>query len=263
MVEVFYHNKKYRLPGSFNELSGKQLIQLAPLLSGSRDLVLNQLQVLCVLLQKSMIRFYLMPIELKDKLLMHIEWVYQENNLTAQLIHVYKNRFAKYYGPKSEFDNIELGEYHCTEIYYSMLLAGKGQEALDALVSVIYRRGKKNYDFVKDTDGDGRAEFNEHEIEYWAGKISHWPLAVKQAILLWYDGCRQHLIKLYPAVYKPSEVEDTTGSEKGMFSMMRGLADGAKYGSFAQVKKLNLHTAHLEMEKLIEEAEQIRKQNTL
>jgi len=40
---------------------------------------------------------------------------------------------------------------------------------------------------------------------------------------------------------------------------MRGLADGGKYGSFNDIKSLNLHTALMEMEQLVKEAAELEK----
>lgn len=257
MVAISYRKKTYVLPTSYNELTGKQLIQLAPLLAAKEDPMLISLQVLRILLGMGKIRFFFLSLDMRNRMLDHISWVFDDNTLTAQLIPVYK----RFYGPKAEFDNLTLGEYHCTEIYYAMLLHHPDQKVMDALVAVLYRRAKNWYNHRLDKDGDCRRVFNENEIEYWAGQIANWPLEVKQAIVLWYDGCRQHMIKLYPKVFKkPSDDDVGDENEKGMFGIMRGLADGAKYGSFESVKKLNLHTALMEMEKLVEEIEQLNKQ---
>jgi len=137
-----------------------------------------------------------MSIDIKERLVQLSEWIYLKNTLTTQLI----PKYSGLCGPKSDFDNLTLAEYHCTEIYYSMLVNDKKNEALDALIAVLYRKPKLFYNRKKDSDGDVRCQFNENEIEYWAGVVSEWPLAVKQAILLWYDGCRESLISIYPEV---------------------------------------------------------------
>lgn len=255
MVEACYHNRTYQLPSIYNELTGKQLIKIAPLLAKKEDPSVIQLDVLRVLLNKSLVCFFFMPLDPKERLVQLTDWVYSKNTLTTQLIPKY-NGFC---GPKSDFDNLTLAEYHCTEIYYSMLVNDKKNEALDALIAVLYRKPKTWYNKKRDSDGDVRRPFNENEIEYWAGLISEWPMAVKQAILLWYDGCRENLISLYPEVFKPAPTTDDTGSDKGMFTVMRGLAEGGKYGAFNNVKQLNLHTALMEMEQLVKEAAELQK----
>lgn len=247
------------MPDSYNELSDRQLIKLAPILSIKEDPLVIELMVLRVLLNMSRVRFFFLSSEIKGYLKELTGWVFKKNSLTAQNIPSYRHWLAVFYGPKSDFDNLTLSEYHCTEIYYSMLIQDKKEEALDALISVLYRKAKKSYNKKKDPDGDIRIAFNEHEIEYWSSKIASWPIGVKQAVLLWYDGCRESLIELYPKVFQPTTDTDETQSTKGMFSVLRGLADGAKYGSFNEVKNLNLHTALMEMEQLIIEQESISK----
>ena len=255
MVEACYHNRTYLLPSCYNELSGKQLIKIAPLLAKKEDPAVIQLAVLRILLKMNRISFFFMPLDPKERLVQLTEWIYEKNSLTSQLLPKYKG----FFGPKTSFDNITLAEYHCTEIYYSMLVNDKKEEALDALIAVLYRKAKNWYNHRLDPDGDCRKPFNENEIEYWASKIKHWPTPVKQAILLWYDGCRESLISLYPEVFRPAPNTDDTGSEKGMFQVMRGLAEGGKYGAFNDVKHLNLHTALMEMEQLVKEAEEMKK----
>lgn len=257
MVTLHYNDKEYTIASEYNELTGLQLVKLAPLLkSVDRSDLLVQLQVLQILMNVSTTAFYFMSLDLRDRALEHIQWVFDKNTLTTQLL----PSLHGLYGPKSCFDNLTLEEYHCAEIFYSDLIAGGDTNALNKLVAVLYRKPKSIfYDQKKDPAGDIRKPFNEHEIDYWASKISEWPLNQKEAILLWYDGCRQHLISLYSAVFTPTQPTADQVETRGMFGLMRQIADGNKYGQFEQVKKLNIHTALLEMEQLIKEAAEANK----
>lgn len=257
MVTLLYNNKEYTIASEYNELTGMQLIKLAPLLkSVVKDDLLVKLQVLKVLMNVSPSAFYFMSLDLRERALEHVEWVFEKNTLTKQLL----PEIDGYHGPKTSFDNLTLEEYHCAEIFYSDLIADGDAAALDKLVAVLYRKPKSLfYNQEKDPAGDIRKPFNEHEIDYWAKKISKWPTDTKQAILLWYDGCRQHLISLYAAVFTPTQPTTEQADTKGMFGVMRQIADGNKYGQFEHVKKLNIHTALLEMEQLIKEAAEANK----
>jgi hypothetical protein len=258
MVELHYNDKSYMLPECYNELTGDQLIKLAPLLkSAEPDVLLLSLKVLQVLMNKSTAAFYFLSLDLRERAIKFVEWVFEKNTLTTQLLPT----LFKYHGPKSNFDNLTLEEYHCAELFYSDYLSTKDTAALDKLVAVLYREPKSNYDELRDPDGDVRVVFNEHELEYWAQKISNWPTDIKEAALLWYDGCRQHLITLYSAVFTAPKDAAAVEDSRGMFGVMRGIADGGKYGQFEQVKKLNIHIALLEMEELIKEAAAAEKIN--
>lgn len=259
MVELHYNNESYSIPEQYNELTGMQLIKLAPLLkSNATNAMLLSLQVLQVLMNKSTAAFFFLSLDLRERAMKYVQWVFEKNTLTEQLL----PEIDGYYGPKSKFDNLTLEEYHCSEIFYAEFIATADAQALDKLVAVLYRKPKSVfYNQSKDTAGDIRKEFNEHEIEYWEKKVSRWPMDTKQAILLWYDGCRQHLIQLYSGVFAPTAPvqEGSDQSERGMFGVIRQIADGGKYGQFAEVKKLNIHTALLEMEQLIKEAAEANK----
>jgi hypothetical protein len=251
MVELLYNDKSYEIPAEYNDLTGDQLIKLAPLLkSNEPDALLLSLRVLQVLMNKSTAAFYFLSLDLRERALEYVQWVFEKNTLTKQIL----PSIDGYYGPKSNFDNLTLEEYHCAEIFYSDFLSTADTESLNKLVAVLYRKPKSNYDDQKDPDGDIRMPFNEHEIDFWAGKISKWPSDTKEAVLLWYDGCRQYLIALYATVFAPQAPSSETQDNRGMFGVMRQIADGSKYGQFEQVKKLNIHTALLEMEELIKEA---------
>jgi hypothetical protein len=251
MVDLLYNDKKYTLPEHYNELSGDQLIKVVELLkSAEPDALLLSLKVLQVLMNKSTAAFYFLSLDLRERALEYVQWVFQKNTLTEQLLPVING----FYGPKSNFDNLTLSEYHCSELFYAEYLQSSDDQVLEKLVAVLYRMPKKNYDLQRDPDGDIRNEFNEHEIDFWAQQISQWRADIKQAVLFWYDGCRQQLISLYGAVFAPAVADSSADDSRGMFGVIRGIADGGKYGKFEEVKKLNIHTALLEMEELIKEA---------
>lgn len=257
MVTLLYKKKEYNIPSEYNELTGEQLIKLAPLLhAGAAIDIVCKLKVLQILMGMSTARFYFMSLDLRDRALNYIHWIFEKNTLTKQLLPCIKG----YYGPKAYFDNLTLEEYHCAEIFYSDLIQEKDEHALNKLIAVLYRKPKSLfYNQQKDPSGDIRTPFNEHEIEYWAKKINSWPVSVKQAILIWYDGCREHLISLYSLVFTPDANSTSESDTRGMFGVMRQIADGSKYGQFDQVKKMNIHTALLEMEQLIKEAAEANK----
>lgn len=265
MVVLEYEGKKYQIPESYNELTGYQLIALMPLLSVSDDDPdLIALKVLRVLLDMGKINFMKLHVDAKHRMIPYTTWVLKPDRLTKQLIPYHRSGFKKYYGPKSEFDNLTVREFHAAEIYYGAAKEKADRESLAFLAAVLYRPGKPGYDPVKDPDGDIRIPFNQHELEYWAKKFMSWPVPVLQAILVWYDGCKQLLVEAHPNVFKKHEgVETVETQERGVFNLMRTLADGGKYGDFERVGDMNIHLAMFEMEKLVIEQEAMAQNNTI
>lgn len=244
------------MPACFNELSAKQLVAIIPLVHEGGDHDLLKLKCLKALMNISKFKFFLMSPETKLALLPVIDWLFEQNTLTEQKLPNYRGL----YGPKKEFDNLIVKEFHHSEIYYDEFLQDdeNSEAALNKLVAVLYRKPKPFYSNKYDVDGDVRKPFNENLIDYYAGRIAKWPMAIKLVILFWYDGCRQHIKELYEPVFSGSKENHEPGAP-GMFDCIREIARDGKYGDFDKVENLNIHTALFEMDKSIEEAEELKK----
>lgn len=249
---------QFSLPENYNELTEEQIIRLSHLLTAEHDTAALRLRVLHCLMGKSKVAFFLLPMDTKDFLMRnHIAWVFDANTLTEQLIPKYK----EFYGPAKEFNNLTLSEFHWCEIYYRQLATGENKEqALNNLVAVLYRPSKPNYNNRLNPDGDTRKPFNSHVIPYYSNTISKWPEDIKQAILRYYDGCREYIAALYDKLFSGTgDAQGDAQTDAGMFDVMRSLC-GAKFGELEKVERINLHTALYEVEKTIEEAQALEQQ---
>ncbi|MEP7319555.1 MAG: hypothetical protein ABI921_12465 [Panacibacter sp.] len=247
MIHIPYNKADYYLPENFNELTGDQVVRIAKLLRQENDNAAHELQLLHELLDINMFSFFRIPLDAKAAMLTLIDWVFGDNTLTKQLLPEYKG----FFGPKSEFDNLTLGEFHCSETYYHGMAAGD-QAALNNLVAVLYRVPAENYDIEKDSAGDIRITFNTNELAFYAKKIASWPIEVKTAIVMWYDGCRQNLVQLYDEVFSAPGAPDHTQEETGMYSMIRNLS-GDKFGKIKEVESVYVHNAFFEIEQVMED----------
>lgn len=252
--------KTFRIPENYNELSREQLMKLSMLFLTEIPVDVAQMEALRILLKKSRIKFFLMPLDVKAGMLEHIEWVLRRNGLTRQFLPTYRPIWApweKFYGPAGDWDNLTMAEWNACEVFYEWMVNGKDNRAIDMLIAVLYRLPKSGYNTIRDTDGDIRQPYNQHEVPYWAKKVGKWPMAVKMAILTWYDGCREYMVNTYDVF------ETGTGDQEkkapGMFELIRGLC-GTRYGSFEEVEKMNVHKALREMELMKQEAEKINRQ---
>ncbi|MBV9989384.1 MAG: hypothetical protein JO301_17020 [Chitinophagaceae bacterium] len=255
MVEILYtagkRNKKATLPENYNELSRRQVIAISRLFLVGYPPDVAQLEALRILLNRSLIGLYRIPLQAKSAMLEHVDWVFARNGLTRQFL----PRYRRFYGPAGEWDNLTMGEWSNCEVYYEWMVNDRDENAINYLIAVLYRRRKKQYPVKLDPDGDLRVPYNHHETAYWAAKISRWPIAVKMGILNWYDGCREYVINSYD-VFEPGTTEEEKKAP-GMMEVIRGMC-GATYGSFDQVEKMNVHKALREMEILKQEAAKLK-----
>jgi len=251
MQYIIYHkNKTIALPENIAECTGTQLVYIAAILHSKLPKQNAALKMLRVLSGLGIWRWWRLPADAKLQMLQYVEWAFTDFKLNQQLLPVYNG----FYGPKAELDNLTLSEFYFTERFYADHLNGDA-DAINKLVAVLYRKPKLFYNKLKDIDGDIRQPFNGNLVNYYAAKVSRWPMPVKMAIFLFYDGClatiRENNAKIFTA---GSNSGDNNNAD--MFGILRGLA-GGKYGDLEKVEKMYLHTALLEINFVIQENEEM------
>lgn len=272
MIDVCFHytnwagKKKQRtvrnIPESFNELNEWQLKGICALMHKNLKETDFRFRAARYVLSLSAVRFAFTDLRLVQSVMEQIGWLDNKNTLTRQIIPVYrKNLFSKrLVAAESSFSNFIMQEWNACEVYYARIISAKNNrhlmENLDKLTAVIYREPKKNYNRIKDEDGDLRAPFNANTVPYRAKKyIKHWPLSVKHAALMWFDGCREALHKAYPVFDSGGE----PSTDPRLFKLVRALS-GTKYGSFKEVEMLNVHIVMSELMCLKKEAAELKRE---
>jgi hypothetical protein len=268
MIEVYYHKKSYSIPESYNELSSDQLIQINKVLLTGEPKSLVRLKLLRVLLNMNLYSFFRLPADCKFRILFpdadtelfytkiddeiesSVDWIFNNNNLTDQVLPFYKT----FCGPKKEFDNLKVCEFHVCEMAYYDYINTNDVVHLNTLVATLYRPVKNGYDFLKDSEGDARIPFNPNELSYYTSVVSEWPLAVKLSILTFYDGCREFLKELYEEVFVTGESGESGNESAGMYEIIRNLS-GPRYGQFKDVEQMNIHDVMREIVSSMAEAE--------
>jgi hypothetical protein len=256
---IYYGRNKIKtliLPGSWEELSTKQYINIAQLVhSNIDDIDVASDKLLKILLGKNLITFLLIPAAVRMRCYEHIQWVFEEQNCTKQLIPKYKS----FYGPESEFDNLIFAEFHHAEMAYYNWRIDKDDDALDELVAILYREGKKEpYDKKRNPEGDIRIKFSYGDIAFHKKQVRKWKPKVKLAIVLWYDACREELRKLYPTAFNAG----TTAADNyydGLYKVIRNIAADGKHGIFEQVELMNVHNGFKEIVEAIEEDKELQR----
>jgi len=252
MIDVQYYKGKLRLPENWNEMDGYQLVRIASLLHSNLPMDVAEFEALRILSGKSKLFFMIVPLDVKAACIPQIQWLFEEIKLTKQLL----PHYAGFYGPADDMMNLTMAEFHFCEMYYQELVVEKIDAALDNLVAVLYRKPKFAYDKARNKDGDIRTKFNPHETSYWSKQVAEWPRNVKQAILLFYDGCRQQWASDYDEVF--TTAESNQNYYDGLYGMMRNIA-GAKYGTFEQVEQMYVNNALLEVSYMVREEAEAKK----
>lgn len=148
-----------------------------------------------------------------------MDWLLRPG-LTQCLIPSFRLGIHRFYAPDHYMKNISGGEFHYCESYYQEYLQQADPEALDQLIAVLYRpkgKGAAHDPLHKNYKGDPRIKLN--PIEKRAAQFQKLDDASKAAILIWYQGCRQHIIDTHPQLFK-KENGESTGSWMDVFDSL-------------------------------------------
>ena len=175
-------------------------------------------------------------------------------NITKQLIPFHLG----FYGPDEMLNNVVMKEFVFSEHHFSQW-DGKVEnvEALNNLVAVLYRPGKRGYNHPINPDGDCRIPFNENICGHNVKKIKRWPLVTKLAIATWYAHCREQIVKENEDVFG----EDGEAAKYGMISIIRSIAKEGTHGNFESVENKPLPLMMIELNETVAEVKRMEQLN--
>lgn len=258
---------KINTPSSWNELSRQQLIEMAKYfdlvrlkLKHSVEITAERIMLTIVMLgikplnifsKKRNIFFSLDPDQVYDLVKMN-DFLFLKNDLTKSIIRYVRIGFKRYYAPSDGLKNISGREFAFADTFFLSYYNTRHIKWLDKMIAVLYRPAKKNFNpTALSYDGDIRQPFNNHLLEYYEGKISRINIYVKKAILLYYMGCRQAIVKRYPDIFSSSNQSKASGGG-GWLDVYRGLA-GPKFGDIEKTMDRRLFLLFAELQEIAAE----------
>lgn len=224
MHTLYIGKKKYQLPSRWEELSRKQVIRAA-WLSAQQLSSVQLAKLLFMVLTLSLpwyqrIRvqfFYLFQASIHERgdLVFLTRSLAEFTDFTTQKVKIIRGRFVprfQFYGPASKLANCTFWEYVKAEQYFTAYMKSRDEEWLNKLIAVLYRLRSSRYD--PNLHEDIRLPLIEASIPYRAKLIGSLPLPERIAILMWFDGCRQFIIKSFPLIYKKRDPQEGKPTSK-------------------------------------------------
>jgi hypothetical protein len=263
LIEI--NNKPLSVPQSWNELTGRQLVEVMNVLFvkkySGEEKVLQLLRIVFSMNRREYRRVSVFDID-EFLYLMHF-LVRDKIDLTRNLIPKYRhiNVFGiweEFYGPDDECNNLIMEEFVFAENYFMEWFENKDdEELLSEFVAILYRPGRKDYDYKRNPKGDYREDFNENTSHYNAKKfIKLWPKSLKLSIAYWFSGCWHKWVQDNPNVFSGSGEP----SQYGMVSVMRNVAKDGIYGDFNQVGRTYVNQILMELNEVVAEAEKMKRE---
>jgi len=256
-IELVY-NEKHRIffaPGSWDELTKRQLLQWCGVLR--MDLTRGEALSLAAFM------FYKLPSHLFTKLneaqeiqLRQTMDFLTKNELTKNVIGYIFVFGKKYHGPANRLSNLSIAEFRRTELYYDLYLKSQKKQFLYLLAATLFRPSGNN------AENDIRCKLTEKGVAKRATLFS-WSLHPNtlMAVKLFYEGCRDYIIKSHPKIYRKSCENNAIIKPKD--SVVNDMEDhiltysGGKLGNFNETSETNLYVFLKHMIHRIEEYERI------
>lgn len=199
-------NKKILCPGSFNELSAKQLTNIIGWLYATDDESRRKYRMLLELFDFNRTRkatwifkWHLKPLALVEMFPL-TDFVFKESDLTKNLLPVVRPRrkffwqkSKELYGPEDRLNNISFIEFIKCERFFKKFQKTREVKHLNSLIAVLYRAKKKNYDKEKDLDIRDAYIDDNRLIELNAKNVSKVSLNERLAIMHYYMGSRNSI----------------------------------------------------------------------
>lgn len=209
MHKVTIYKTVYNLPSRWEELTAAQLKKMAWLTTLKKEPA-NIAKLIVMVMSMSLPWwkrykfqfFYLISSTFEEK----ADFVFltksftEYRELSTQKMPKLRVSFVLLYGPDSGLSNCTFWEYIKAEQYFNNYNTSKATAWLDKLVAVLYRPKRANYN--KLTDSDIRTPLNDMAVRFRLAAIGKVPMNTKLAILLWFDGCRNSLTKMFPIIFQ-------------------------------------------------------------
>jgi len=234
MLDAQFGRHRCRLATKWNELTGAQLLAVVAVrqrpFAQPTQLADALLEILLALPARAFARLNLVQrVELRP---LTRFLATTAPPLTAQLLPSltlpylpFIEQPQHFHGPREAFRNLRFDEFIFADSYYLRYLQTQEATWLDQLVAVLYRPERRPYrPRAVDYAGDRREDFNEHLVPARARQLARLPLATKQAVLLYYQGCRRLLEQRYEYVF--SDDNTAKAGHSGWQEVLHELAGG-------------------------------------
>lgn len=232
-----------QLPSNWSELTRRQLLRLVPLLFRPATsevevhvLLLHQLLNLPYVLWRGLSNF-----QIADHLRL-VRWLTAPSRLTKQLLPVLGPCWARLAGPGDSLGGVQVWEFANAETQLRKWVDTQGEDHLNRLVAVLYRPRRWFWWLRKLSpaySGDNRQAFNEKSVATRSQRVARLPLAQRQAVLLYYLGCRAALEQSYTHVF---DGDEGNAKDPNPWLTLIGRLPNDKFGRLDQIAQRPLHT---------------------
>jgi hypothetical protein len=260
MYLIKINGKSYRVAQTWEELTGKQLLSIAPIVFCMPQTPVNQWKVLRALLPVSTALLRRLTDGQIYDLLQTVDWIWRQ-----PMDHCPVKSFTcagiVYHLPDNEFNHVIGIEYALADMYLKKFMENPADSsALDGMISILCRPERNKHVIDPDWNGDIRERFNSGNCAGRIGDLKFLPVATKVIILQFFVSRQRFIVARYAPLFKDPDPggETTDGSQPkaggplskprfnaGWLGMLFDLSEAGVFGDFDRTSHTGFHTIML------------------
>ena len=245
------------MPTTWNELSEKQLIQVAGLLNSQLSSPYEfRIKAVQILAKLNLMQVFALG-ELLVDLYPFVEFLEKEIELTSNRIESIKAKRQRFFGPIGNFETLTAGEWTEADEAYMDYSSNQNSDALNRLMAILYRdRQKGMWKGSSKWAGDYRIPYMEATVNTRIEAMQRVPIGTKLAVLLWWKGCRREWEQVFERVFKDkSEGPESFGWAETVLKL-----SGSEFGSEKETRTTPMYKLMLKMEVTLKDEEYRKEQ---
>jgi hypothetical protein len=221
MNHLRLYGKRHPVAGKWNELNREQLLRIMAVLFSPATEPQLQAKLLPILLElrkwknrRMLWQCYRMPLLDAADCTQLVEFLISHPvALTKQLLpSIRPTWYARpWYGPGDMLAGLTFAEWIDAETTLYQYRMSKKPQHLHRLVAILYRPGRRE---PHPSTGDRRLAYTTHQLDARTAEAAKLAPAVHQAILVYYDSCRQVLIQQHPDVFNDPDDDDADNPDR-------------------------------------------------
>lgn len=183
-----------------------------------------------------------------------LNFLFENNELTRQLL----PKIKRFYGPDDRLSNVTFIEFAKADKRHRNYVASENEMYLNEMIAILYRPAKK-FRYINRFFGvnvaDVRQKYSDNCIKN-AKRFKYVSRAQKKAVLFYWEGCYSFMISTFPHVFTNGNDGDSDGF--GFAGLITELA-GTKFGNTDQTADTHIMTILLYLEILAIQQEKQKK----
>ncbi len=255
MNTVTFNKRTYQMPSSWDEITGDDLIQVAPLIFGPPETLMTRKGTALTVLLPAVMKYYSRLTDFqKWDLFQTVDWLFADFT-GRSVVRRFMHKDVEYHMPEDNLKKESIIAFAFADDYFQRFMNTRDPTWLDRVFGCLARQaGSEAFPALQRVEGDPREHFSTSRGHERAAAFADLDQGIKNALLLYWMGSKKYIHKQYEVLFKQKEELTAEPKKKdfgrkkvpkpdyGWIGVIYDLAEQKVFGDFDQVKHQFLHT---------------------